>query len=82
MLDHPYGIHWDEAIYFNSVLRDIHNLHSGSLRQFGSILIGGDTARPPANLLLALPFLALFGFHTTVARLLSLACWGLSGWII
>jgi 4-amino-4-deoxy-L-arabinose transferase-like glycosyltransferase len=82
MLDHPYGIHWDEALYFNNVLRDIHNLHSGSLRQLGSILIGGDIRRPPANLLLALPFLALFGFHTTMARLVTLACWGASGWLI
>ena len=82
ILDHPYGIHWDEAFYFNNVLRDIHNLHSGSLRQLGSILIGGDIRRPPANLLLALPFLALFGFHTAIARLVTLACWGLSGWII
>jgi 4-amino-4-deoxy-L-arabinose transferase-like glycosyltransferase len=76
--DHPYGIHWDEALYFNNVLRDLHNLYSGSLRQLGSILIGGDIRRPPANLLLALPFLALFGFHTAIARLVTLACWGAS----
>ncbi len=82
ILDHPYGIHWDEALYFNNVLRDIHNLHSGSLRKLGSILIGPDGVRPPANLLLALPFLALFGFHTAIARLVTLACWGVSGWII
>jgi len=80
MLDHPYGIHWDEALYFNNVLRDLHNLYSGSPRQLGSILIGGDIRRPPANLLLALPFLALFGFHTAIARLVTLACWGVSGW--
>lgn len=79
MLDHPYGIHWDEALYFNNLLRDLHNLHSGSLRQLGSILIGGDVRRPPANLLLALPFVATFGFHTVVPRLVTLACWGVSG---
>ena len=82
MLDHPYGIHWDEALYFNNVLRDLHNLHSGSLRQLGSILIGGDSRRPPANLLLALPFVAAFGFHTVIPRLVTLACWGASGWLI
>jgi 4-amino-4-deoxy-L-arabinose transferase-like glycosyltransferase len=82
ILDHPYGIHWDEALYFNNVLRDIHNLHSGSLRQLGSILIGGDTRRPPANLLVALPFLALFGFHTAIARLVTLTSWGVSAWFI
>ena len=80
ILDHPYGIHWDEALYFNNVLRDLHNLHSGSPRQLGSILIGGDVRRPPANLLLALPFLTLFGFHTAIARFTTLACWGVSGW--
>jgi 4-amino-4-deoxy-L-arabinose transferase-like glycosyltransferase len=78
ILDHPYGIHWDEALYFNNVLRDLHNLYSGSLRLLGSIFIGGDVRRPPANLLLALPFLALFGFHTAIARFVILACWGVS----
>ena len=82
ILDHPFAIHWDEALYFNNVLKDIHDLYSGSLRRLGSILIGGDIRRPPANLLLALPFLALFGFHTAIARLVTLACWGVSGWII
>ena len=82
ILDHPYGIHWDEALYFNNVLRDIHNLHSGSLRQLGSILIGGDIRRPPASLLMALPFLALFGFHTAAARFVTLACWLASAWFI
>ena len=81
IFDHPYGIHWDEALYLNNVLRDLHNLHSGSLRQMGSILIGGDVRRPPANLLVALPFLALFGFHTAIARLVTLACWGASAGI-
>jgi 4-amino-4-deoxy-L-arabinose transferase-like glycosyltransferase len=82
ILDHPYGIHWDEALYFNNALRDLHNVYSGSLRQLGSIVIGGDVRRPPANLLLALPFLILFGFHTAVARFVTLACWGVSAWFI
>lgn len=82
MLDHPYGIHWDEALYFNNLLRDLHNLHSGSLRQLGSILIGGDVRRPPANLLLALPFVATFGFHTVIPRLVTFACWGVSGCLV
>ena len=82
IVDHPYAIHWDEALYFDGVLRDLHNLYSGSLRQLGSILIGGDVRRPPANLLLALPFLAVFGFHTAIARLVTLACWGGAGGII
>lgn len=75
ILSHPYGIHWDEAFYFNEALADIHKLHSGSLRQFASILIGGDPFRPPAYRLFALPFLALFGFHTVLARFLTLGFW-------
>jgi len=82
ILDHPYGIHWDEALYFNNALRDLHNLYSGGLRPLASILIGGDVRRPPANLLVALPFLVLFGFHTAVARFVTLACWGVSAWFI
>ena len=82
ILDHPYGIHWDEALYFNNALRDIHNLYSGGLRPLASILIGGDIRRPPANLLVALPFLVAFGFHTAVARFVTLACWGVSAWFI
>jgi len=75
ILAHPYGIHWDEAYYFDEALADIHKLHSGSLRQFASILIGGDPFRPPAYRLFALPFLALFGFHTVLARFVTLAFW-------
>ena len=82
ILNHPYGIHWDEALYFNNVLRDLHNLHSGSLRQLASIFIAADGGRPPANRLLVLPFLAVCGFHTAIARAVTLACWGVSGWLI
>lgn len=82
IFEHPYGIHWDEALYFNNVLIDLQKLHTGSLRKLASILIGPDGAHPPANLLLALPFLAAFGFHTAIARLVTLACWAVSGWIL
>ena|SRR5215467_1642376 len=75
ILAHPYGIHWDEAYYFNVALADLHKLYSGNLRQFGSILIGGDPFRPPAYRLLALPFFALFGFHPVLARLVTMALW-------
>lgn len=75
ILDHPFGIHWDEALYFNEALADLHKLHSGSLRQLASIVIGGDPFRPPAYRLLALPFLSVFGFHTALARFVTLAFW-------
>ncbi len=82
IIDHPYAIHWDEALYFDNVLRDLHNLYSRNLRQLGSILIGGDIRRPPANLLIALPFLVVFGFHTAVARFVTLASWLASAGLI
>lgn len=82
ILDHPYGIHWDEALYFNNVLIDLQKLHSGSWRKIASILIGPDGAHPPGNLLLTLPFLAVLGFRTAITRLVTLACWGVSGGIL
>src|SRR5260370_25710896 len=72
ILDHPYGIHWDEALYFDNVLRDIHNLYSGSLRQLGLILIGGVVPPPPANLLVPLPFLFGFGVSRACTRVVTL----------
>lgn len=75
ILAHPYGIHWDEALYFDEALADLHKLHSGSVRQLASILVGGDVFRPPAYRLLALPFFAIFGFHAAIARFVTLAFW-------
>lgn len=72
ILRHPFGFSWDEALYFNEALDDIQKLHSGSLRKFASILIGGDVSRPPAYRLIVLPFLASLGFHTALARCVSL----------
>lgn len=81
-LDHPYGIHWDEAYYFNQAFSDIRILHGGSLHKIGGDILRGDSSRPPAYRLLALPFLALFGLHTATARLVSLAFYVGSAWFI
>lgn len=81
-LDHPYGIHWDEALYFDDALIDVQRLQSGMLLRLGGRLLIKSGLRPPAYRLLALPFLTLFGFHTTTARLVSLGCFGLSAWFI
>ena len=81
-LDHPYGVHWDEAEYFNNVQVDVQRLQGGMLLRLGGRLLLKTWGRPPAFRLLALPFLALFGFHTFVARLVPLACFGLSAWFI
>lgn len=78
---HPFGIHWDETIYLNDAGIDVQHLRSGMfVKLAGSML--KSWARPPAYRVFALPFLALFGFHTVIARLVSLACYSLSSWII
>jgi 4-amino-4-deoxy-L-arabinose transferase-like glycosyltransferase len=81
-LAHPYGVHWDEAEYFNNVQIDVQRLQSGMFLKLGGRLLLKTWGRPPAFRLLALPFLALFGFHTVVARLVPLACFGLSSGFI
>lgn len=80
-LEHRFGTNWDEAIYLNQVQLDIHRLRSGMLLKLaGGIL--KSWGRPPGYRLLAVPFLALFGFHAATARLVSLACFSLSAWFI
>ncbi len=81
-LAHPFGIHWDEAEYFDEAGIDLQRLLSGSFLKLGGRILMKGWGIPPAYRLLALPFLGLFGFHTTVARMVSLACFALSAWFI
>ena len=81
-LGHPYGIHWDEALYINEAWVDAQRLHYGMILKLGGRILVKSLGRPPAYRLLADPFLALFGLHTTMARLVSLACFVLSSWFI
>lgn len=81
-LAHPYGIHWDEASYLNEARIDAQRLHYGMILKLGGRILLKSWGRPPAYRLLADPFLASFGFHTTTARLVSLACFALSSWFI
>jgi len=71
--DSPYGVHWDEAVYFNHALMNMWKLHSGSVWKIGGIFLAGDSSRPPAYRLVVLPFLALLGLHIQTARFVSLA---------
>lgn len=71
---HPYGIHWDEALYLNDVGIDAQRLRSGYLLRLAGRLLLKSQSHPPAYRLIALPFLGLVGFHTVAARLVSLAC--------
>jgi 4-amino-4-deoxy-L-arabinose transferase-like glycosyltransferase len=81
-LAHPYGIHWDEALYMNEAWIDAQRLHYGMILKLGGRILLTGWGRPPAYRLLADPFLALFGLHTTTARLVSLACFALSSWFV
>jgi len=79
---HPYGIHWDESQYLDEVGIDVQRLLNGNFLKLGGRILIKGWGIPPAYRLLALPFVGLLGFHTTVARLVSLACFGLSSWFI
>lgn len=79
ILDHPYGISWDEAGYFNRVLLDSKRVEQGGSKFFGGgfIYFAGsmlleERYRPPAYRLLAGPFIYLFGFTPVSVRLLSI----------
>ena len=77
-LHHPFGVHWDEAIYLNQAQIDAQRLQHGMLLKLGGRILIKSAGRPPAYRILALPILGLFGFHTTVVRLVSIACFALS----
>ncbi len=78
----PSGVHWDEAEYLNQVGVDVHRLWAGKLLTLGGRILIKTFGRPPAYRILVLPFLAVFGFHVLVARLVSLACFALSSWFV
>lgn len=79
---HPYGVHWDEAEYFNDVQIDVHRLQNGMLLKFGGRLLLKTWGRPPAFRLVSDPILAAIGFHTFSARLVSLSLFALSIWFV
>src|SRR5260370_16295387 len=81
-LSHPYGIHWDEASYMNEAWVDAQRLRYGMILKFAGRLGVKCFGRPPGSRLLADPFLAVFGPHATVARLVSLGCFALTCWFI
>src|SRR5882762_11858888 len=80
-LAHPYGIHWDESQYLNDIQINGQRFRTGHLLKLaGSILI--KNLRPPAYRLLAFPLIGVLGYHTTEARLISLACFVLSAFFV
>ena len=81
-LDHPFGVHWDETQYLNEVAIDTQRLQAGFLLKCMGRILLKSWGRPPAYRLFAVPVLALFGFHTATARLVTLACFALTAWFI
>jgi len=79
---HPFGTNWDESIYLNEVQVDTQRLQGGMLLKLAGRTLIKSYGRPPAYRFLSVPFLAAFGYHTTTARLVSIACFGLSAWLI
>lgn len=77
-LAHPYGIHWDESEYLNDVWIDLQRLRQGSILKLGGRILIKSWGKPPAYRMIALPFLALTGFHVTAARVVSLIAFALS----
>jgi 4-amino-4-deoxy-L-arabinose transferase-like glycosyltransferase len=75
---HPYGVTWDEAGYINEILIDGQRLRTGHVLRLAGRILARSLGRPPAYRLLALPFVGVFGYHTTEVRLVSLACFCLS----
>ncbi len=79
---HPFGLHWDEAEYLNQSGIDVQRLWAGKILSLCGRILLKDYGHPPAYRLIVLPFLAVFGFHVIVARLVSLACYALSCWFL
>jgi hypothetical protein len=66
---HPQAINWDEAMYFNQVIRDVNHFKSGGLHGIAGSLLHEDPDRPPAYRFLSIPFVLVFGFSPNVVRL-------------
>jgi 4-amino-4-deoxy-L-arabinose transferase-like glycosyltransferase len=72
MLDHPYAVSWDEALYFNTVLADQSALRDSGLNGLRLEILYSDRVHPPAFRLLAVPFYVTLGFSPLKLRLVSL----------
>jgi 4-amino-4-deoxy-L-arabinose transferase-like glycosyltransferase len=81
-LEHPYGIHWDEAQYLDDILIDGQRFRTGHILKLAGRILVKNLGRPPAYRLLAFPFIGVFGYHTTEARLVSLTCFALSAFFV
>jgi 4-amino-4-deoxy-L-arabinose transferase-like glycosyltransferase len=76
--NHPYPLHWDEALDINEAQIDTQRLQHGMLVRLVGRLFIKSLGRPPAYRLIALPFLGVLGFQASTARFTSVACFALS----
>lgn len=74
VFDHPFGISWDEAQYFNQDQSDIRTLKTEGLHSLARAFYYTDTLRPPAYRVLMIPFTYTLAFSPALARMVSLAC--------
>lgn len=81
-LAHPYGIHWDEAEYINDARLDFLRFQTFKFLTLGGRILLKSWGRPPAYRIIALPFLAISGFHVTAVRISSLACFALAAYFV
>src|ERR1700733_3240979 len=56
-LDHPFGIHWDEASYFNDIGGDAQRARGMMLHKLAGRILLGTQGHPPAFRIIALPFI-------------------------
>jgi hypothetical protein len=75
---HPFPVHWDEALDVNDAQIDTQRLQHGMLARLAGRLLIKSAGKPPGYRLVALPLLGVFGFHIAVARFVSVACFALS----
>lgn len=73
IIDHPFGISWDEAGYFNQMQSDLVHFKADGLRGLVRALSFEDRGRPPAYRLFIIPFTYLLGFSPVMVRMVSIA---------
>src|SRR5688572_24760456 len=68
-VDHPTAAHYDEAIYFRTLLEDEQRLDERGVRALAGGYLREDPFRPPGYRFFALPTVLLFGVDVVALRL-------------
>jgi 4-amino-4-deoxy-L-arabinose transferase-like glycosyltransferase len=78
LIDHTYGMDWDEALYINQAYKDFFSFKERGFYGLAKSIIVLDRSRPPAHRILVLPFTLIFGVNPVNLRLVSLISLGIS----